>query len=100
MLENRIRGLVKINDMQLGFMPGKVTTQASFSLRRMQEELRGREKKLCMCFVVLEKTFERVPTDETEWALKKKRLPELLVQAVTSLYQGSTTKGSRKKISF
>ena len=30
----------------LGFMPGKGTTDAFFILRRMQEEFRGREKKL------------------------------------------------------
>ena len=32
--------------MQFGFMPGKGTTHALFILRRMQEEFRGREKKL------------------------------------------------------
>ena len=37
-LKNRIRGLVTINDMQFGFMPGKGTTHALFILRRMQEE--------------------------------------------------------------
>ena len=37
-LENRIRRLVTINDMQFGFMPGKGTTHALHILRRMQEE--------------------------------------------------------------
>ena len=36
-LENRIRGLVTINDLQFGFMPGKGTTRALFIRRRMQE---------------------------------------------------------------
>ena len=45
-LENRIRGLVAIDDMQFGFMAGKGTTRALFILRRMQEEFRGREQKL------------------------------------------------------
>ena len=31
-LENRIRGLVAIDDMQFGFMPGKGTTHALFIL--------------------------------------------------------------------
>ena len=60
-LKNRIRGLVTIDDMQFCFMPGKGTTHALFILRRMQEEFCGREKKLYMCFVDLEKTFDRVP---------------------------------------
>ena len=48
MLESRIRGLVTIDDMQFGFMPGKSTTHALFIFRRMGEEFRGREKKLCV----------------------------------------------------
>ena len=68
-LEKRIRELVK----EFGFMPGKGTTDALFILRRMQEEFRGREKKLCMCFVDLEKAFDRVPRKVMKWALKKKK---------------------------
>ena len=37
-LENRIRGLITIDGMQFGFMPGKGTTHALFIPRRMQEE--------------------------------------------------------------
>ena len=84
-LENRIRGLVTIDEMQLGFMPGKGTTHALFILRRMQEEFRGREKKLYMFFVDLEKAIDRVPRKVMEWALRKKELAEVLVQAVMSL---------------
>ena len=73
-LENRIRELVMINEMQFGFMPGKDTTHALYILRRMQEEFRGREKKLHMCVVDLEKAFDRVPRKVMEWALKKKGL--------------------------
>ena len=47
-LENGIIGLVTIDDMQFGFMPGKGTTHALFILRRMQKEFRGREKS-CTC---------------------------------------------------
>ena len=53
--------MVTIDDMQLGFMPGKGTTQVLFILRRMQEKFRKREQKLYMCFVDLEKAFDRIP---------------------------------------
>ena len=102
-LENRIRGLVTIDDMQFGFMPGKGTTYALCILRRMQEEFRGREKKLYKCFVDLEKAFDRVPRKVMEWAIRKKRLAEVLVQAVMSLYECSRTKvrvGSRTSEKF
>ena len=91
-LEKRIRELVKVDDMQFGFMPEKGTTDALFILRRMQEEFRGREKKLYMCFVNLEKAFDRVPRKVMKLALRKKSLPEVLVKAVMSLYEGSRTK--------
>ena len=58
----------------------------------MQEEFCGREKKLYVCFVDLEKAFDRVPRKVMEWALRKKGLAEVLVQAVMSLYEGSRTK--------
>ena len=41
-------------------MPGKGTTRALFILQRIREEFRGKEKKLCMYFVGLEKAFDRV----------------------------------------
>ena len=98
-LENRIRGLVTMDDMQFGFMPGNGTTHALYILRRIQEELRGKEKKLCICFVNLEKAFNRISREVIEWALRNKELAEELVEAVMSLYKGLRTKvtvGSEK----
>ena len=85
-LEKRIRGLVTIDDMHFGFMPGKGTTHALFILRRMQEKFRETKQKLYMCFVDLKKAFDRVPRKVMEG------LAEVLVQAVMSLYEGSKTK--------
>ena len=90
-LENRMRGLAAIDDMQFGSMAGKDTTYALFILRRIREEFRGKEKKLCKCFVDLEKAFDRVPIKVVEWALRKKGFAEVLVQAVMSLYEGLRT---------
>ena len=73
-------------------MPGKGTTHALFILRRMQEELRGREKKLYVCFVEFKNAFGSVPRKVMEWALRKKGLAEVLVQAVRSLCEGLRTK--------
>ena len=45
-----------------------------------------------LCFVDLEKAFDGVPRKVMEWALRKKGLAEVLVQAEMSLYEGSRTK--------
>ena len=81
-----------IDDMQFGFMLGKGTIDAVFILRRIQEEFLAKQKKLYMCFVDLEKAFDRVPRKVVEWAMRKKGIPEALVTAVMSLYKGVRTK--------
>ena len=67
-LERRVRHMVKVDEMPFGFMPGKGTIDAVFILRRLQEEYLDEEKK-CMCFVDLEKAFDRVPRRVLEWTL-------------------------------
>ena len=91
-LEKRIREIVIVDDMQFGFMPGRGTIDAVFILRRMQEEYLAKGKKLYMCFVDLEKAFDRVPRKVLEWAMRKKGIPEVLVRAVMSLYEGARTR--------
>ena len=48
-------------------------------------------KKLYMCYVDLEKAFDRVPRIVLEWALRKKGMPKVLVRSVMSLYEGAMT---------
>ena len=60
LLEKRLRRLVKVDQMQFGFMSGKSTLDASFIFRRMQESYLVKNRKLFICFVDLEKAFDRV----------------------------------------
>ena len=91
-LEKRIRCLVNPNKMQFGFMPGRGTIDAQFILHRMQEKYQDEGKKLYMCFIDLEKAFERVLRKVMEWAMRKKKVLEVMVKAVMSLYDGAKTK--------
>ena len=87
-LERKLWHMVKVDEMQFGFMPCKGTTDAVFILR-LQEEYLDKEKKLYMCFVDLETAFDRVPRKVLEWAMRKKDIPEVMVRAVISLYEGA-----------
>ena len=47
---------------------------------------------LYLCFVDLEKVFDRLPRRVMQRALRKKGLPEILVKAEMILHEGSKTK--------
>ena len=53
-------------------MPGRETTDSLFVVRRMQDEYMDKKKKLCMCFVDIDKVFDKVPKKVMEWAMRKK----------------------------
>jgi len=55
--ELRIRQQIDIDDMQLGFMKCKGTTDAIFIARQIQEKFRAKGKKLYFGFVDLKKSF-------------------------------------------
>ena len=41
--ERRLRKVVKLDEMQMGFMPGRGTTDAIFIMRQLLENMRGVE---------------------------------------------------------
>ena len=53
-----INRIVTVNEMQFGFLPERVTIDAVFISRRLQEEYYAK-KELYMCFVDLDKAFDR-----------------------------------------
>jgi len=49
--------------MQFGFMKGKGTNDAIFTVRQMQQNFRVKGKKVYFGFVDLEKAFDRAVTE-------------------------------------
>ena len=90
-LDGRLREVVDIDKMQYGFMPRRGTVDAVFVLRRLTEKFRAKNKKLLFVFVDLEKAFDRVPREVIRFALRRKGVPEYLVNGVMSLYEGCKT---------
>ena len=62
-MEVRVRRIVKIDDMQFGFMAGRGTTDAIFIVRQLQEKYLASKKDLWMAFTDLERAFDRVPRE-------------------------------------
>ena len=74
--------------MQVGFMPGKGTTDAIFIMRHVQERHQSRKKKLYYAFVDLDKAFDRVPIEVVRWALRKLDVDEWLMRSYGIVYRG------------
>jgi hypothetical protein len=90
-IESRVRNIVKIDEMQFGFMSGKGTTDAIFIVRQLQEKYLAKKKELWMAFVDLEKAFDRVPREVVWWALRKLGVDEWIVSVIKSMYEEATT---------
>ena len=58
--------------MQFCFLPVRRIIDAVFILRRLQEVYHAIGKRLCMCFVKLQKAFDRVPRKVLECKMRKK----------------------------
>jgi len=89
--EHRIRQQIEVDDMQFGFVKGKGTTDAIFTVRQMQENFRVKGKKLYFGFVDLEKAFDRFPREVIRWVVRKLGVEEWLVTVVMSMYTGAKT---------
>lgn len=90
-LEQRLRDMVNIDEMQCGFTPGKGTTDAIFIVRQVQERFSEKGKSLYYAFVDLEKAYDRVPREVTRWAMRKLGVDEWLVAAIMALYEEAWT---------
>ena len=90
-IESIIRSRVNINEMQYGFMPGRVTMDAIFILQQMHEKHRGKHKPLYFAFVDLEKAFDRVPRKVIWWAMGKLSIEEWIIRLVQAMYADATS---------
>ena len=91
-LEKSIRGMVDIDGMQFGFVPGRGTTDAIFIARQMQEKYRAAKKPLYFAFVDLEKAFDRVPREVLWWALRSVGVEEWAVRVIQGMYSNARSR--------
>ena len=87
-LERRVRRIVesRIEEEQCGFRPGRGTVDQLYTLFRVLEGAWEFAQPVYMCFVDLEKAFDRVPRGFLWGVLREYGVPDSLVRAVRSLY--------------
>ena len=60
-IDRSLREETSIGEEQLGFMPGRETTDAIFAARQVMEKPREMQNELHMVFIDLEKAYDWVP---------------------------------------
>ena len=90
-LERRIRPIVepRIQEEQCGFRPGRGTLDQLYTLHRVLEGSWEFAQPVHMCFVDLEKAFDRVPRGVLWGVLQQYGVRGPLLRAVRSLYDRS-----------
>ena len=90
-LDQQLRELIEVDDMQFGFRKGRGTTDAIFVVNQLQEKHLEKQKDLLFAFVDLEKAYDRIPREVVYWCLRKRRVPERLISLVKATYANSRT---------
>ena len=84
--ERRLQKVVKVDEMQIGFMPGRGTTDAIFIMRQLLEKYEMVGRDLYMVFVDLEKAFDCVPREVIWWSLRRKGVLKRKIKAIMEMY--------------
>ena len=89
--ERRLRKAVKLDEMQMGFMPSSGATDAIFIMRQLMEKYEMAGRDLYMVFVDLEKAFNHVPREVIWWSLSRRGVLEREIKAIMEMYTNIET---------
>ena len=90
-IEARLRREIQICEQQFGFMPGRSTVDAIFSLRVLQEKWGEGQKALHCVFIDIGKAYDQVPSEELCKCLRLARSPECYVRVIKDMYDRAKT---------
>ena len=89
--ERKLRKVLELDEMHMGFIPGRGTTDTIFIIRQLVEKYEVAGRNLYMIFVDLEKAFDRVPREVIRWSLRRKGVLERKTKAIMEMYTNIKT---------
>ena len=92
-IDQRLRTIVELGNIQFGLMTGKSTMDPVFALKIIQEKSKEKQKYVHMIFVDLEKAYDSVPRHCIWWAMRKRAMLEGYVNVIQDMYIGTKTRG-------
>lgn len=85
-LERRLCQIIKINEAQFGFMP-----QMSTTVRQVIADTVEKEDKMVAVFIDLEKAYDSIPRNQIWSALRRRKIPEYMVNLIENTYAKNKT---------
>ena len=86
----------RLHDSQNGFRKGRSTEDAIFSIRRITEEARAKNRLLYLVYIDLQKAYDRIPRPIIWEVLGKMQVDGLLLDLLKALYNETTAAVSLK----
>ena len=92
-MEQRLRQKTKISENQFGFMPGRSTMEAIFSLKQLMEKYRVKRKKSAYSLHRYRKSLCQSTRylDLIWWVLNKRNVPRCYIEIIKEMYEGAIT---------
>lgn len=87
-IEQRIRERIegKLEEVQCGFRKGRSTQDLIFTLRQINEKAIATNKQVHICYIDLEKAFDKVEREDVWRCLEKRGVEKDLIHAIKALY--------------
>lgn len=88
-ITNKINSIISLSDEQQGFRTGRSCTDAVFVIRQIAEKSIEYNIPAYMCFIDLEKAFDRVQLQDVVHLLYSRQVPLNLIKVIENIYNGN-----------
>lgn len=91
-IDKRIRNRIEntIEETQCGFRKGRSAQDLIFTIRQVSEKLISKGREIHMCFIDLEKAFDRIQREQIWKALEKRMIDRRTIEILKAMYRNNT----------